>query len=425
MKKTGRKKKPLKGKTAEGAAAGTESTDAANSPQDDFVTAVRRGPYDCVLLVRSTATAADGPDETLQRRLCAHRAVLCRTAYFEAFFRRTDPDSIETRDPDGERALYGVYSVGVPFAPDTLDAVVRALYDDVDNMPVDALHAAAFLGTPARLTRSIVENAVRRAIADGADSIGDLIVSALQCDAVDAKTMRRIAKRLFGLVDPMKRQRIASTWRIPSRFYRGAGADAKPTTVVDGGVEWHALRLGVDRMGNAKAEITGPNGVNFRVMIKDDYDDKNRRLTCLLIDRIGAQCDDPFAALGDYDRIDSDDDDDRENAGDPNPAWYKCRISIDVYHPLDKTTNLPWRRHTYGKARDWAIKWNGVDASPSRFYRSRVWFVDGDRDDGRHVSMSDLVAFESIGEIRIVFWRRDRPLRGALACTAVAVIVYR
>ncbi|AGO85159.1 hypothetical protein psal_cds_993 [Pandoravirus salinus] len=397
MKKTGRKEKPIEGKTAEGTVAGTGSTDTANSPRDDFVAAVRRGPHDCVLSVRSTATTVDGPDATSQRRLCAHRAVLCRTAYFDAFFRRTDPDSIETRDLDGERALYGVYGVGVPFAPETLGAVVRALYDDVDDMPVDALQAAAFLGTPARLTRGIVESAVRRAIADGADSIGDLVALAFQCDVVDIKTRRRIAKRLFGLIDPLRRQEIASAYAIPSRFYRGPGADAKLTTVVDGGVEWHALRLGVDRMGSAKAEIVGPNGINFRVMIKDDRDDKNRRSTRLLIDRIGAQCDHPFAALDDYDRIDSDDDDDDddyERDGDPDPVWYKYRISVDVYHPLDKTTNLPWRHHTYTKARGRAIEWKGVNASPSRFHRSGVWFVDEDREDGERVSTSDLVAFE-------------------------------
>ncbi|AVK76395.1 hypothetical protein pneo_cds_788 [Pandoravirus neocaledonia] len=396
MKKAGRKKKPIKGRIPKGATAGTESTDAANSPQDDFVAAVRRGPHDCVLLVRSTATTVDAPDATPQHRLCAHRAVLCRTAYFDAFFRRTDPDSIETRDLDGERAIYGVYSVGVPFAPEVLDAVVRALYDDVDNMPADALQAVAFLGTPVRLTRSIVESAVRRTIADGADSIGDLVTLALQCDAISAKTKRRIAKRLFGLIDPLRRREIASAYTIPSRFYRGPGADAKPTTVVDGGVEWHALRLGVDRMGNAKAEIAGPNGINFRVMIKDDHDDKDRRSTRLLIDRIGAQCDDPFAALDDYDCIDSDDDDDDndESAGDPDPVWYKYRISVDVYRPLDETTNLPWRHHTYTKVRSRAIEWKGVNASPSRFHRSRVWFVDEDREDGKRVSMSDLVAFE-------------------------------
>ncbi|AVK76611.1 hypothetical protein pneo_cds_1004 [Pandoravirus neocaledonia] len=376
---------------------------------DEFAAAVRAGPYDCVLLLYEVTTAgSSAPEVPSPHRLGAHRTVLCRATYFEAFFRRTDPDSVETRGPDGERALYGIYTVKLPFAPEHAAAVIGALYGRATAMPADAVEIAAFLGVSRGLMRAITESAARQAISDGPTAVASLVGSVLGCGAVDGEIADRIAGRLLGLLDPCARQAIAPTHAMGDAFYR-PGAYNEPLTTADDGLDWHVAYLGVDRLSSTKAEITSPGGVHFRVTIQKTSARDTAQYTCILVDCIGGDRRDRYARCDDYDcDTDSDDDDEHDDVRD---SMLACRISLDAYHPVDGTGALSedrtlsaqcYRSYKRATGRIPSPQCGEIVVSPSQFRRFRFRFDADDYEDEAHACTSDLTAFQ----VRVLLEKR-------------------
>ena len=121
---------------------------------------IRDALHDCVIKVSSARTVGSIP---------AHRAVLARATYFDALFKREDPEWIERRDPiTNDVVMRGVYILrNMDVDPDALAFLCRCLYDPTlintpnvsGNLP-QIIDAMIQLGAPDHFAPTLITTAV-------------------------------------------------------------------------------------------------------------------------------------------------------------------------------------------------------------------------------------------------------------------------
>ncbi|AGO83070.1 hypothetical protein pdul_cds_852 [Pandoravirus dulcis] len=211
---------------------------------------------DCVVEMRDSSKGGAA-------RVVAHRAILARAGYFDALFRRAEPDRVECRDPaDGALVWRAVYAVDVACTPASLAFLVECLYDvahikyvgDCDD-PVDVVGAACFLQVPTehvhrvlrQVLRVLLDNLVDAKAAEPRRPLAHFVRHVL-ASGLEATTRTCLLGRVLGLLDPADRAAVVADHPdlVPEHYYRPHTEPGRERMTTSDGRCWRLVRLATD-----------------------------------------------------------------------------------------------------------------------------------------------------------------------------------
>ncbi|QBZ81558.1 hypothetical protein pclt_cds_972 [Pandoravirus celtis] len=196
-------------------------------------------------------------------RVVAHRAILARAGYFDALFRRAEPDRVERRDPLDDALVWRVvYKIDVACNPTSLAFLVECLYDvghvkcvgDCDD-PVDVVGAACFLQAPTEHTHRVLRRVLRMLLDDLADPDAAEprrplahFVRHVLASGLDATAKTCLLGRVLGLLYPSDRKAIIADHPdlVPKDYYRPYTEPGREKRVTPDGRHWRLVRVATD-----------------------------------------------------------------------------------------------------------------------------------------------------------------------------------
>lgn len=211
---------------------------------------------DCVVETQDSSTGGVA-------RVVAHRAILARAGYFDALFRRAEPDRVERRDPADDSLVWRtVYAVDVACSPASLAFLIECLYDvgnvecvgDCDD-PVDVVGAACFLQVPTehvhrvlrQVLRVLLDNLVDAKAAEARRPLAHFVRHVL-ASGIDATTKSCLLGRVIGLLDPADRKAVIADHAdlVPEHYYRPHTEPGRERMTTPDGRSWRLVRLATD-----------------------------------------------------------------------------------------------------------------------------------------------------------------------------------